>query len=31
VVHLGLIHASRERQVQAVGRFIEREVPQARR
>ena len=27
VVHLGLIHASRERQVQAVGRFIEREVP----
>lgn len=27
VVHLGLIHASRERQVQALGRFIEREVP----
>ena len=27
VLHLGLIHASRERQVQAVGRFIEREVP----
>ncbi|NIC40230.1 endonuclease/exonuclease/phosphatase family protein [Aquabacterium sp. A08] len=27
VVHLGLIHASRERQVQALGRFIAREVP----
>ena len=27
VVHLGLIHASRERQVQALGRFVAREVP----
>ena len=27
VVHLGLIHASRERQVQRLGHFIEREVP----
>ncbi|MFC7462450.1 endonuclease/exonuclease/phosphatase family protein [Hydrogenophaga defluvii] len=27
VVHLGLIHASRERQVQRLGQFIEREVP----
>ena len=27
VVHLGLIHASRERQVQRLGRFIAREVP----
>ncbi len=27
VVHLGLIHASRERQVQQLGQFIEREVP----
>lgn len=27
VVHLGLIHASRERQVQALGRFIEAHVP----
>jgi endonuclease/exonuclease/phosphatase family metal-dependent hydrolase len=29
VVHLGLIHASRERQVQALGRFVAREVPPA--
>jgi endonuclease/exonuclease/phosphatase family metal-dependent hydrolase len=27
VVHLGLIHASRERQVQRLGQFITREVP----
>lgn len=27
VVHLGLIHASRERQVQRLGQFIAREVP----
>lgn len=27
VVHLGLIHASRERQVQQLGAFIEREIP----
>jgi len=27
VVHLGLIHASRERQVQRLGQFISREVP----
>ena len=27
VVHLGLMHASRQRQVQALGRFVEREVP----
>ena len=27
VVHLGLIHASRERQVQRLGQFIQREVP----
>jgi endonuclease/exonuclease/phosphatase family metal-dependent hydrolase len=27
VVHLGLIHASRERQVQQLGRFVSREVP----
>lgn len=27
VVHLGLIHASRERQVQALGRFVEAHVP----
>jgi endonuclease/exonuclease/phosphatase family metal-dependent hydrolase len=27
VVHLGLIHASRERQVQRLGRFLAREVP----
>jgi len=27
VVHLGLIHASRERQVQRLGQFIEQEVP----
>ncbi len=27
VVHLGLIHASRERQVQQLGAFLEREVP----
>ena len=27
VVHLGLIHASRERQVRRLGQFIEREVP----
>lgn len=27
VVHLGLIHASRERQVQSLGRFLAREVP----
>ena len=27
VVHLGLIHASRERQVQQIGTLIEREVP----
>ena len=29
VVHLGLIHASRERQVQRLGAFIAREVPEA--
>lgn len=29
VVHLGLIHASRERQVQQLGAFIAREVPPA--
>lgn len=29
VVHLGLIHASRERQVQALGRFLEAHVPVA--
>jgi endonuclease/exonuclease/phosphatase family metal-dependent hydrolase len=28
VVHLGLIHASRERQVQRLGDFIAREVPE---
>ncbi|MGQ9724129.1 MAG: endonuclease/exonuclease/phosphatase family protein [Tepidimonas sp.] len=27
VVHLGLIHASRERQVQAIGQFVARAVP----
>lgn len=27
VVHLGLIHASRERQVQRLGQYLEREVP----
>ena len=27
VVHLGLIHASRERQVQRLGQFIQREIP----
>lgn len=27
VVHLGLIHASRERQVQALGHLIERDIP----
>ncbi len=27
VVHLGLIHASRERQVEALGRFIDQSVP----
>jgi len=27
VVHLGLIHASRERQVTSLGQFIAREVP----
>jgi endonuclease/exonuclease/phosphatase family metal-dependent hydrolase len=29
VVHLGLIHASRERQVERLGRFIEAQVPAA--
>lgn len=29
VVHLGLIHASRERQIRRLGAFIEREVPSA--
>ena len=31
VLHLGLIAASRVRQIEQLGRFIEREIPAARR